>query len=201
MTEINKPIRFNKDLAKKIQQETMDDMGPADSQGVEVKSPGKMWWFTIKGEKFEDLLQVPTTKLYDPDGELQEYIIFVEDRALREKIFSKADDNITWKALVRCINMYGTEFLWLPSVKSKSNSKVASQSARKAIERGVNNNWIKCRGKDGSVGWQSWSHPGTDTIPEWSKMQDEEIINQVFDGKIITSLDHEALIRNVGGQV
>jgi hypothetical protein len=32
-------------------------------------------------------------------------------------------------------------------------------------------------------------------------MQDEEIINQVFDGKIITSLDHEALIRNVGGQV
>ena len=30
---------------------------------------------------------------------------------------------------------------------------------------------------------------------------DEEIINQVFDGKIITSLDHEALIRNVGGQV
>ena len=31
MTEINKPIRFNKDLAKKIQQETMDDMGPADS--------------------------------------------------------------------------------------------------------------------------------------------------------------------------
>ena len=49
MTEINTPIRFNKDLAKKIQQETMDDMGPADSQGVEVKSPGKMWWFTIKG--------------------------------------------------------------------------------------------------------------------------------------------------------
>ena len=89
MTEINKPIRFNKDLAKKIQQETMDDMGPADSQGVEVKSPGKMWWFTIKGEKFEDLLQVPTTKLYDPDGELQEYIIFVEDRALREKILIK----------------------------------------------------------------------------------------------------------------
>ena len=73
--------------------------------------------------------------------------------------------------------------------------------ARKAIERGFNNNWIKCRWKDGSVGWQSWSHPGTDRIPEWSKMQDEEIINQVFDGKIITSLEHEALIRNGGGQV
>ena len=42
--------------------------------------------------------------------------------------------------------------------------------------------------------------PRTDRIPEWSKMQDEEIINQVFDGKIITSLDHEALIRNVGAR-
>jgi len=32
-------------------------------------------------------------------------------------------------------------------------------------------------------------------------MNDEEIIDQVFDGRIIESLDHEALIRNVGGKV
>ena len=30
---------------------------------------------------------------------------------------------------------------------------------------------------------------------------DDEIIDQVFDGRIIESLDHEALIRNVGGKV
>jgi hypothetical protein len=193
-------VRFNKDLAKKISQETFDDNGPADSQGIEIKSPGKMHWFTCHGESFDDLIQVHTTKLYDPDGELEEYIILAEDKSLREKIFNKADDNINVKALVRCTNWFGTEFLWLPAIKSKGNSKVASQSAKKAIERGLDGNWIKCKWKDGSVGWQSWSHPGTDKTPEWSKMQDEEIIEQVFDRRIITSLDHEALERNVGGK-
>jgi hypothetical protein len=51
------------------------------------------------------------------------------------------------------------------------------------------------------VGWQSWSHPGADKLPEWSKMTDEEIIDQVFDGRIIESLDHEALVRNTGAKV
>jgi hypothetical protein len=40
-----------------------------------------------------------------------------------------------------------------------------------------------------------------DKEPEWSNMSDDEIIDQVFDGRIIESLDHEALIRNVGGKV
>ena len=89
----------------------------------------------------------------------------------------------------------------MPSIKAVGNSKIASQSAIKAIERGLGGNWIKCKWKDNSVGWQSWSHPGTERKPEWSKVDDEEIINQIFDGKIITSLDHEALIRNQGGSI
>jgi hypothetical protein len=32
-------------------------------------------------------------------------------------------------------------------------------------------------------------------------MTDEEIIDQVFDGRIIESLDHEALVRNTGAKV
>ena len=91
--------------------------------------------------------------------------------------------------------------MWLPSIKSGGNSKLASQTARKAVDRGLNGNWIKAKWKDNSVGWQSWSHPGTDKKPEWLPMTDEEIIDQVFDGRIIESLDHEALIRNAGGKV
>ena len=190
---------FNKELSKKSTLETFTDDSPVDSQGVEIKSPGKMFWFTIKGVSYdEDITEVITTKLYDPDGEILEYIIQVEDKSLREKIINKADDNINVKAVCRCVNWYGTEFLWLPAVKSKGNSKVASQSAKKAIERGLNNNWIKCQWKDGRNGWVSWSHPGTDKIAQWSNMTDEEVIDQVFDGRIIESLDHEALERNVG---
>ena len=40
-----------------------------------------------------------------------------------------------------------------------------------------------------------------DTIPDLENTSDDEIIDQVFDGRIIESLDHEALIRNVGGKV
>ena len=36
-------ITFNKDLAKKIQQQTIDDNAPADSKGIEIKSPAKMF--------------------------------------------------------------------------------------------------------------------------------------------------------------
>ena len=190
--------KFNKELAKSSVLETMGDGGPAHSQGVEIKSPGKMHWFTIKGEKIEDLTDVVTTQLFDPDGQRLDYVIQVEDKLLRERIINKADDYVSVKLICRCVNWYGTEFLWLPSIKSKGNSKIASQSATKAIERGLNNNWIKCIWKDGSTGWQSWSHPGTEKLPEWSKMGDEDIMDMVFDGRIIESLDHEALERNTG---
>jgi len=194
--------KFNKDLAQKTTLETMGgNDGPPDTSGVEIKSPGKMYWFTVKGLKFEDLLQITTTQLFDPDGELQTYIIQADNNSLREKIINKADDNFNVKAVARCVNWFGTEFLWLPSIKSGGNSKLASQTARKAVDRGLNGNWIKAKWKDNSVGWQSWSHPGTDKKPEWLPMTDEEIIDQVFDGRIIESLDHEALIRNSGGKV
>ena len=191
--------KFNKDIAKKVSLQTIGGGdGPSDSQGIEIKSPGKMYWFSIKGKTIDDLIEVTTTKLFDPDAEQQEYLIQVEDPGLREKVFNKADDNINVKLIVRCVNWFGTEFLWLPSIRTKGNSKLASTSAKKAIERGLDGNWIKCQWKSNSVGWQSWSHPGTDKKPEWSKMSDEEIIDMVFDERIIESLDHEALIRNTG---
>ena len=193
---------FNKELSKKIALETMGtDSGPADSQGIEIKSPGKMHWFTVKGQTFDELTQITTTQLYDPDGELETYIIHAENKSLREKIINKADDNVTVKVIARCVNWFGTEFLWLPAIKTGGNSKLASQTAKKAIEKGLDGNWIKAKWKDNSTGWQSWSHPGADIEPEWSNMSDDEIIDQVFDGRIIESLDHEALIRNVGGKV
>ena len=88
---------FNKELSKKSTLETFNDDSPVDSQGIEIKSPGKMYWFSIKGKTIDDLIEVTTTKLFDPDGEQQEYLIQVEDPGLREKVFNKADDNINVK--------------------------------------------------------------------------------------------------------
>jgi hypothetical protein len=194
--------KFNKDLSKKISLETMGGGdGPADTQGIEIKSPGKMFWFTVKGETFDDLTEITTTQLYDPDGELQTYIIQADNKDLRNRIIQKADENINVRIIAHCINWFDTEFLWLPAIKSAGNSKIASQTAIKSIQRGLNGNWIKAKWCGNSTGWRSWSHPGTDKIPEWSKMTVEEIVDQVFDGRIIDTLEHEALIRNTGGKV
>ena len=53
---------FRKELAKKSTLETFNDDSPVDSQGIEIKSPGKMFWFTIKGITYEDITEVITTK-------------------------------------------------------------------------------------------------------------------------------------------
>ena len=83
-------IKFNKNLSKKLSLDTMTDLGPSDTQGIEIKSPGKMHWLTIKGETWDDIQTVLTTELYDPDGELSDYIIQVEDKGLLEKILKRA---------------------------------------------------------------------------------------------------------------
>ena len=190
--------KFNKELAKKVSLETTNvSDGPSDSQGIEIKSPGKMHWFTIKGITYEDLTEVQTVSLHDPDGEILDYVVQVADKGLREKIFNKADDTNNTKLLIRCINWFGTEFLWVPSIRTK----LSRQSALKAIDKGLDGQWIKAKWKSNSVGWICWSHPGTDRIPEWSKMDDAEIVDMVFDGRIIETLDHEALVRNAGGNV
>ena len=80
-----KIISFDKNVAKKIEQELVDDNGPADSQGIEIKSPGKMHWFTIKADSYEDITKVHVTTLFDPDGELEQFIILAEDKSLREE--------------------------------------------------------------------------------------------------------------------
>ena len=144
--------RFNKDLAKKIEDQIADYEGPADSQGVEIKSPGKMFWFTIAGDNYNDIPKVWTVKLFDPDGEEIEYLILADDISLRDRIFEKCDNKQNLKALVRCINWFGTEFLWIPSIRTRGNSKISQQSAKRAIELGQNG-WIKAQWKNNSVGW------------------------------------------------
>ena len=124
--------KFNKDVAKKVSLQTVSGGdGPSDGQGIEIKSPGKMHWFTIKGQSYENLIEVQTVALHDPDGELLDYVVQTEDPGLREKIFNKADDNNSTKLILRCCNWFGTEFLWTPSIATK----LSKQSIFKALER------------------------------------------------------------------
>jgi len=188
--------KFNRELAKETEQQSMQFDDPSDNQGVELKSPGKMHWVKARGESFDDVLKVWTVRLHDPDGEEIEYVVQTPDINLRTRIFEKCDDNQNFKALVPCVNWFNTEFLWAPTIKGRG-SKVGPQSATKAIEM-AQQGWCKIKWKSNSVGWCVSKHPGTEKEAEWSRMTDEQIIEQVFDNRIIESLDHEAIIRNTG---
>ena len=167
---------------------------PTDSQGVQIKSPGKMHWVRARGETYEDILKVWTTKLFDPDGDEVEYMVQTTDPDLRLRIFEKCDDNQNYKALVPCVNWFGTEFLWVPTVKGRG-SKIGAQSSEKAIKI-AQETWCKIKWRNNSVGWCVSKHPGTEKEPQWSTMTDDQIIDRIFENKIIDSLDHDALIRN-----
>ena len=188
--------KFNRELAKETEQQSMQFDDASDNQGIELKPPGKMHCIRARGETFEDVLKVWTVKLHDPDGEEIEYVVQTSDINLRTRIFEKCDDNQNFKALVPCINWFNTEFLWAPTIKGRG-SKVGPQSATKGIEM-AQQGWCKVKWKNNSVGWAINKHPGTDKEPEWSHMTEEQIIEQVFDNRIIESLDHEAIIRNTG---
>ena len=188
--------KFNRELAKETEQQSMQFDDPSDSTGIELKSPGKMHWIRARGKSYNDVLKVWTVKLFDPDGEEVEYVVQVSDSDLRTRIFEKCDYNQNFKALVPCVNWFGTEFLWVPTVKGRG-SKVGSQSAQKGIEM-AQQGWCKVKWKSNAVGWAVSKHPGTDKEPEWSKMTDDQIVERIFENRIIESLDHEAIIRNNG---
>ena len=187
--------RFDRNSAKETEQQSMAFDGPADSQGIEIKSPGKQHWISARGKSYDDIIKVWTTQLFDPDGEQIEYMVQTDDPDLRLRIFDKCDDNQNYKALIPCVNWFGNEFLWVCVIKPKHGSRVGADSAKIAISM-AQHQWIKVKWRNNSVGWTVKKHPGTQELPKWSNMTDDEIIDQVFKGRIIESLDHEALINN-----
>ena len=54
--------KFNRELAKETEQQSMQFDDPSDSTGIELKSPGKMHWIRARGKSYNDVLKVWTVK-------------------------------------------------------------------------------------------------------------------------------------------
>ena len=63
--------KFNRELAKETEQQSMQFDDASDNQGIELKSPGKMHWIRARGETFEDVLKSRVKVVTVLDSELK----------------------------------------------------------------------------------------------------------------------------------
>ena len=189
-------VRFDKEAAKRTKQEVIESEGDLSSKAVEVHSPGNKGFIRVREG---DLIHVHTCKILDPDGEPVEYIIQAPDKKVRRKIIEILNDKVSLKILAICVNSFEEEFIWPVSQSANGTHKAWMNSGRKAIEA-AQKEWVRVIWKGMNYGFVCTKPLNQQKFsePVWSKLSDEELINLAFDKRIITTTDHEALLRHQG---
>ena len=199
--EEKKIVRFQKHLAEKTKQEAVESEGENAVEGFPVCSPKKKGWVMIQGKSIDDLLPVHTVKILDPDGEEEEYIVQIEDKQTRQKVFDMCEDHYL-KLCAQCANTLGENFIWLVSCNIKNKNPLVAHTTGKLCVQKAQKSWHKIKWKGNSVGWKAWTPFNVEKYnkieAEFSKLDVEDIINIAFDNRIITDLSHDALERVQG---
>ena len=108
------------------------------------------------------------------------------------------DFKVVRKYLAPMVDCYGTEFLW-PVTKSLNGKESAMCiSGKNALESSMRN-WVKITWGN-KRNWVVRTPNNQDQFkePEFSKLNDEEIINIAYYDRVITDTNHEALKRYQG---
>ena len=191
-------IRFSKEKAQRVKQETINRDGAVTSQAIEIQSPGKFQFVRCRGNSLEDLILAHTCKIFDPDGEEAQYIIQCENKQKLEKIYELCDYKVSTKYLAPMIDNFGTEFLWTVSCSMNGKQQGFHISGNKALELSQEK-WCRILW-GGKRGWITRTPVNQEKFkePQFSNLTDEEIINIACHNRVITDTDHEALQRHQG---
>ena len=191
-------IKFSKEKAKRVKSQIINTDGNITSQSIEVSGPSGFHFIKCRVPSIDDLLVADTCKLFDPDGEKIEYLIQCEEKTTERKIFELVDFKVVRKYLAPMVDCYGTEFLW-PVTKSLNGKESAMCiSGKNALESAMRN-WVKITWGN-KRNWVVRTPNNQDQFkePEFSKLNDEEIINIAYYNRVITDTTHEALRRYQG---
>ena len=195
--EANK-IKFDFDLAKTTTQQSLEmEDAAASGQELDEESPTQHKFVRFRGKSWEELLKVHGVKLSGPDGEDIKYVVQITDPTTFSKVNMMCDNKIKEYVIAPYVSDTGVERIWFVNFKWTGAASKKGSSVRKAIEIGQHE-WVKINweGKRGFV-----TRPpglGLSKEPEFSKMTNKEIIELIFEDRIITDAKHEAVVSNWG---
>ena len=196
--ELNK-IKFDFDHAKTTTQQSLE-VEDADASGQEYdeESPTQHKFVRFRGDSWGDLIKVHGVKLPGPDGEDIKYVVQIKDNNEFLKVNRMCDFKIKEYVIAPYVSDSGSERIWFANYKWSGKAAKKGMSVKLAIEIGQQE-WVKVNweGKRGFV----TRKPGTELEkePKFSTLDNAQLIELVFDDRIITDSKHEAVERNWNG--
>tara|TARA_B100001094_G_scaffold55197_1_gene50729 strand:+ start:1198 stop:1800 length:603 start_codon:yes stop_codon:yes gene_type:complete len=196
--ELNK-IKFDFDHAQTTTQQSLE-VEDADASGQEYdeESPTQHKFVRFRGDSWGDLIKVHGVKLPGPDGEDIKYVVQIKDNNEFLKVNRMCDFKIKEYVIAPYVSDSGSERIWFANYKWSGKAAKKGMSVKLAIEIGQQE-WVKVNweGKRGFV----TRKPGTELEkePKFSTLDNAQLIELVFDDRIITDSKHEAVIRNWNG--
>ena len=162
---------------------TTDEEGPPD---VQCAKPPKGTYFAVRQETakpWQDRGFYFLLELKDRDP----YIVAPNIAKLK-----KEEDTIRPVMLVRYVTMAGDEGLWALKIDPpdrKANSW--NWSAMAALKVADEGKWVRLRSGKGQYHNSVSQKTFAETPPRHSDRTFKELVNLAFDGRVVTSLDHE----------
>ena len=191
-------IKFDFDQAKTTTQQSLEmEDAAASGQELDEESPTQHKFVRFRGKSWEDLLKVHGVKLSGPDGEDIKYVVQIQDPTTFTKVNMMCDYKVKEYVIAPYVSDTEVERVWFANYKWTGKAAKKGLSVRKAIELGQQE-WVKINweGKRGFV-----TRPpgvGLSKEPKFSTMTNKEIIELVFEDRIITDAKHEAVVGNWG---
>jgi hypothetical protein len=186
-------IEFDFDQAKVTTQQSLE-MEDADASGQELEeeSPTQHKFVRFRGNDWDDLLKVHGVKLTTPDGEDIKYVVQVPDKHEFQKVSQRLDFKVKEYVIAPYVSDMSVERIWFASYKWSGKSQKKGMSVRWAIEQGQKE-WVKINyeHKRGFV-----TRPPGEQLnkePKFGTLSDKELIEKVFEDRIITNAEHEAV--------
>jgi hypothetical protein len=186
-------IEFDFDQAKVTTQQSLE-MEDADASGQELEeeSPTQHKFVRFRGNDWDDLLKVHGVKLTTPDGEDIKYVVQVPDKNEFQKVSQRLDFKVKEFVIAPYVSDMGVERIWFASYKWSGKAQKKGMSVRWAIEQGQKE-WVKINfeHKRGFV-----TRPPGEQLnkePKFGTLSDKELIEKVFEDRIITNAEHEAV--------
>ena len=186
-------IEFDFDQAKITTQQSLE-MEDADASGQELEeeSPTQHKFVRFRGNNWDDLLKVHGVKLTTPDGEDIKYVVQVPDKHEFQKVSQRLDFKVKEYVIAPYVSDMSVERIWFASYKWSGKSQKKGMSVRWAIEQGQKE-WVKINyeHKRGFV-----TRPPGEQLnkePKFGTLSDKELIEKVFEDRIITNAEHEAV--------